>query len=135
MITLGGIVRQYDLPVAGVVWPGTALSESTFTDPAWVGVALPEPIYWGTRRMAVGSSVFEGGRGAVAADRYALGLSSAYDDAQFLVRGENAGDEFGFAIGRTNLDDHSSEDLVVSAPRSDASDVDAGSVYLLPSAR
>lgn len=135
LVTLGGIVRQYDWPVAGVVWPDDAVSQSTFADPAYVTTASAEPLYWGTRRIAVGSAPFDGARGAVAADVYQHGVASTYDDARFLVRGERAGDEFGTSIGRLDFDDNNVDDLVVGAPLVDGTDVDAGAVYLLPSPR
>lgn len=136
LLALGGIVWQIDLPVSGSVVPWEpTVGRQSFSDPDlhWVSTLDARVPYWDGARALASSYVYAEGRGAVAIDRLAWGLSSDYEHAKYLLIGDAAGDNFGATTGFVDHSGDGVEDLVISAPGADGTAADAGALYVLPS--
>ncbi|MES2638042.1 MAG: MopE-related protein [Myxococcota bacterium] len=137
LLALGGIVWQVDLPVSGSVVPWEpTVGRQNFrdSDVDWVGTLDVHVPFWDGARALGSSYVYDEGRGAVAIDRLAWGLTSVYeDDSKYLLHGQSPGDRFGTATGFLDHSGDRVDDLLIAAPGLDAGGADAGAVYIVPS--
>jgi hypothetical protein len=133
LITNGGIVRQYDLPVSGTVTPSQAAAESYFTDLAadWSAEVISRAPPWDGGRIVVSSYEHDNDRGWVVIDRLGWGVGTRFEEAKYLLEGEQAGDRFGFSMGLLDFDSDGVDDLLVSATHADGAYNDSGALYLV----